>query len=176
MTQRRHGLELREGRWCNQRDLERLRREAAEGDIADLKRYLKGQERCGGLPKDIPMVMQYIQTLIPSNLAQSVDWRAINYGYTMFLRPKEDLLFLLAAFPEYRFKGRWAEEPEIKFHHQATAGLPSRLRLESWFESWGMEHRISAVTVSNISVLSKWLSKQFKLFQRIARNFRPLQI
>ena len=62
MTQhRRHGLELREGRWCSQRELERLRREAAEDGPKAIERYLRAQERCGyPVQADLPMVRQYV--------------------------------------------------------------------------------------------------------------------
>jgi len=48
MTQhRRHGLELREGRWCSAKDLNRMRRDAeADGSVA-IERFLRAQERCG---------------------------------------------------------------------------------------------------------------------------------
>jgi len=175
----RQGLELREGRWCNRQELERLRREAEEDGVEAIERYLRQEQRCGTpLARNVPMVAEYIQRRAEKALPGG---KAVltHPGRKLMLpwRPKEQ--YFLAAQDSYTIlvhSHSW-DPPAIEisvaevtpWQHPVTTPPSSEILVRSRpaLRLHGdIRHETGRVRPATLRALDSWLNKQLNRLKR----------
>ena len=198
MTQhRRHGLELRGGRWCSQKDLERLRREAADGGPKTIEAYLRTQQRCGHrLESDLPIIRRLIYEIAkalppPARVHTEAGGRLIvvhplGYEHKVLIGMGDGEIesvpqYSITVTPEVLSEsGHWISRgtyisPRL-IQERIERGVPARVKLESWDETWGHPFlpfgSSTGRDTESVGNIVSWAHRQLKHIERDAKKKR----